>query len=63
MKHLLRKYEALTSEYEVEAYGFYEAKHILLLRVAKPRFIATQLRLHFSYTAGVLHLHLSSFKR
>ena len=50
MKHLLRKYEALASEYEAEAYGFYEAKHILLLHVAKPRFIATQLRLHFSYT-------------
>ncbi len=27
MKHLLRKYEALASEYEAEAYGFYEAKH------------------------------------
>ena len=27
MKHLLRKHEALASEYEAEAYGFYEAKH------------------------------------
>ena len=63
MKHLLRKYEVLAREHEAEAYGFYEAKHTRLLHVAKPRFIATQLRLHFSCTAGVLHLRPSSSKR
>ena len=29
----------------------------LPLHVVRPRFIATQLRFHFSYTAGVLHLY------
>ena len=47
MKHLLRKYEVLAREHEAEAYGFYEAKHTRLFHVANPRFIATQLRLHF----------------
>ena len=51
MKHLLRKHEALASEYEAEAYGFYEAKHTLTSPCAEGT-LHRRSRLHFSYTLG-----------
>ena len=63
MKHLLRKYEALASEYEAEVCDFYEAKHTLISPCAEGMLHRTKVLLHFSCTEGVLHLLLSSSKR